>query len=155
LHLHPRWFADRSRSWLLGTDRLDRRRLAGPAAGLPGPRRRPARTAGGVAPRSVRRNALPFEVRLLRRAGDYAVVECRLLPQAEGILGVARDFTTRGWREREAARAGRVEAVGRVVGGVAHHFNNLLTTILGFSDLLLQGVPPGRVPWRFSEPSLN
>jgi len=38
-------------------------------------------------------------------------------------------------------RAARLEAVGRLAGGVAHDFNNLVMIIKGYSDMLLDGVP--------------
>jgi two-component system, cell cycle sensor histidine kinase and response regulator CckA len=52
------------------------------------------------------------------------------------VMGVARDITDRKQLEREFAQAQKMEAVGRLAGGVAHDFNNMLTAILGYSDIL-------------------
>jgi PAS domain S-box-containing protein len=53
------------------------------------------------------------------------------------LVGTMMDVTTRRQLQAQACRSQRMEAFGQLAGGVAHDFNNFLTTILGYSDLLL------------------
>ncbi|HEY7389400.1 MAG TPA: PAS domain S-box protein [Bryobacteraceae bacterium] len=49
--------------------------------------------------------------------------------------------------EMQLARAQQMESIGRLAGGVAHDFNNMLTVILGYAALIKAGLAP-RAKWR-------
>ena len=83
------------------------------------------------------------EYRFRRADGEYLNVLERALIIRDTcgivlrLIGSMMDVTTRKQLQAQVCRSQRMEAFGQLASGVAHDFNNFLTTILGYSDLLL------------------
>jgi PAS domain S-box-containing protein len=86
------------------------------------------------------------EYRFCRADGSYALLLERALiirdrcGIAHRFVGSLMDITARKQLQDQVLRSQKMEAFGQLAGGVAHDFNNFLTTILGYSDLALDSL---------------
>ncbi|MCL6646413.1 MAG: response regulator, partial [Dehalococcoidia bacterium] len=100
----------------------------------------PTVTSLEIQTKDGRRVALEVSSRLIYEGGAPA-----------GIEGIARDVTERRQLEAQLRQSQKMEAIGRLAGGVAHDFNNLLTAINGWGEILLQELPPDDYRRQFVE----
>ena len=94
-----------------------------------------------VAPREGDDAVRNLERRLKRRDGQAITVleSCRVVRGDNGEIlyhqAVLTDLTERKGLEAQFRQSQKMEAVGRLAGGVAHDFNNILTAIMGYVEL--------------------
>jgi PAS domain S-box-containing protein len=85
------------------------------------------------------------ELVLVTSAGDPITVEGNLSCTLEDgravmVRGIYRDVTERKRVDDQLRQAERMQAAGRLAGGMAHEVNNMMTGVLGFSEFLLRSL---------------
>ena len=87
------------------------------------------------------------EFRLRHKDGGYRWVACRgaCVRDSQGrayrMAGSLTDITERKKLEQQLLQSQKMESIGILAGGVAHEFNNLLTAISGYGQILQESIP--------------
>jgi two-component system cell cycle sensor histidine kinase/response regulator CckA len=87
------------------------------------------------------------ELVFMPKAGTPITVEGNLSctfkdGEASIVRGIYRDVTERKRVEEHLRRAERMQAAGKLAGGVAHEVNNMMTGVIGFSEFILRSLEP-------------
>jgi two-component system cell cycle sensor histidine kinase/response regulator CckA len=93
-----------------------------------------------------KRDHYQIELRYLRKDGGWGWVRLTVSAvravggKPEFAIGITEEITERKRAEEQLREAHKMEAIGRLAGGVAHDFNNLLTGIGLYCDLLISSL---------------
>jgi PAS domain S-box-containing protein len=89
-----------------------------------------------------------FENPILTKGGDERYISWQNTEIIEngifqGSISYGIDITRHKELENQLLQSQKIDAIGQLSGGIAHDFNNMLSVILGHSELIKSGLPPG------------
>jgi two-component system, cell cycle sensor histidine kinase and response regulator CckA len=94
----------------------------------------------------ARRMGRGLKLEAARRDGSVFPVDVSLGPieyhGTPAVLSIVRDMSTQRKLEDQLRQSQKMDAIGRLAGGVAHDFNNVLTVILSYSTMLVEDLTP-------------
>ena len=90
---------------------------------------------------SVRDLEITFRTKLGERRTALDSAELIEVAGQRCSIAIFKDITERKLLEKQLRQSQKMEAIGQLSGGIAHDFNNLLGVIIGYSDLLEEGLP--------------
>lgn len=108
------------------------------------------RMHGGSAPAS-------YEFRFLNRAGEIKemFISVAVIPGTRENIVSLVDLTERKQLETQLLQAQKMESVGRLAGGVAHDFNNMLSVIIGNTEMAMNKMRPSEPLYKTLQDVLN
>jgi len=138
---NPAWVEEFAR--ISGTTAHPGMRISGAVAGLP--------TEAEELVESWRRAVAGERFTVTREIGnpdlareDYEITYSPVRDAKGNLVGasqVVRNVTQRRRQELADAETRRLEAIGRLAGGVAHDFNNLMTAVIGYTGMVIESLP--------------
>ena len=94
------------------------------------------------------KNDMRFEKRFVHKNGSFLWTDVSISmqsdPQGKPLYFITTivDITERIKLERQLVQTKKMEAVGQLAGGVAHDYNNMLSVIMGYTEMALQATDP-------------
>ncbi|MRR15520.1 MAG: PAS domain S-box protein [Deltaproteobacteria bacterium] len=108
------------------------------------------RTDAGSAPAT-------YEFRFINREGETRdiIINVAILPETKESVASLVDLTERKQLEKQLVQAQKMESVGRLAGGVAHDFNNMLGVIIGNAEMAIKKTNHGEPLYQSLHDILN